>query len=430
MKGTNRTAPVPLVRDPPRAQPPRRTRRWAAFGGAVLAAFAALAACGKTPGPTGTTVPACASPGVTSTNVNIGLLYPNTGNSASLFGPFRAGVDARLGVANAAGGVNHRTVTYTWADDNSDPPTNLVAARRLVSVDNVFGLIESTSAASGSATYLRDLGVPVAGVSLETAWSTDRNMFSYSTLIATGASVSTWGDFIAAHGGHTAVIASAKFSATSVTIAREMTASLHSAGIRVVGTVDLTSPIDDGKIGREIRNSGADVLVGAVTGASFGQAIAGAHGEGAHLKVILSPTGYDQSLLKLFGKTFAGVYLFVDFLPFEVDPAAHQAFLNAMTIYSPQTQPPNGQAALSGWISTDMFLRGLTAAGPCPTRDRFIAGLRNVRDYDAGGLLPEPLNLSTSFGQISRCYTFLQVAADGSRFEVVPPAPRCGSKLG
>ncbi|MGF7235705.1 MAG: ABC transporter substrate-binding protein, partial [Frankia sp.] len=83
--------------------------------------MAVLAACGNLPGPTGTTVPTCASPGVTGTQVNIGLLYPNTGNSASLFGPFRAGVDARLGVANADGGVNQRTVTYTWADDASDP---------------------------------------------------------------------------------------------------------------------------------------------------------------------------------------------------------------------------------------------------------------------------------------------------------------------
>ncbi|MGF7236408.1 MAG: ABC transporter substrate-binding protein, partial [Frankia sp.] len=311
-----------------------------------------------------------------------------------------------------------------------DPPTNLVAARRLVDADNVFGLIESSTAASGSAAFLHGLNIPVTGASLETPWSTDRNMFSYSTLISNGASVSTWGDFIAAHGGHTAVIASARFSATSMTIAREMAASLRSAGIQVVGTVDLTSPIDDGKIGREIKATGADVLVGAVTGASFGQAIAGARGEGAHLKVILSPTGYDQSLLTLFGKTFAGVYLFVDFLPFEEDPATHQAFLNAMATYSPQTQAPSGQAALSGWISADMFLRGLAAAGPCPTREGFISGLRSVRDYDAGGLLPEPLNLTTSFGQISRCYTFLQVAADGSKFVVVPPAPRCGSKLG
>jgi ABC-type branched-subunit amino acid transport system substrate-binding protein len=361
--------------------------------------------------------------------VNLGLLFPDTGDSASLFAPFRAGVDARLGAANADGGVNGRKVTYTWADDASRPARNLVAARHLVEGAGTFGIIESTTAASGSAAYLHNLGVPVTGTSLETPWATYPNMFSYSTLIANGASVSTWGDFISAHGGHTAVIAQARFSATSMSFAREMTESLRGAGVHVVGTVDLTSPVDAAHIGQEIKATGANVLVGAVTGASFGQAIAGARGEGAHLDVILSPTGYDQSLLRLFGPAFAGVYLFVDYLPFEVDQAAHQAFLNAMTAYSPETQPPTGQAALSGWISADLFLRGLAAAGPCPTRARFIAGLRAVHDYGAGGLLPAPLDLTTSFGQISRCYTFLQVSADGARFVVVPPVPRCGTKL-
>ncbi|KJE24582.1 amino acid/amide ABC transporter substrate-binding protein, HAAT family [Frankia torreyi] len=376
------------------------------------------------------TAPVCAEPGVTPDAVRLGLLYPDTGNAASLFAPFRAGVDARLGVADAAGGVGGRQVRYTWRDDASNPAGNEAGARALVQTDRVFGLIESTSVASGSAAYLHGARVPVTGTSLEAAWTQNDNMFSYSNMISDGPSVTTWGAFVAERGGRTAVIAQSAFSATSMTMADKLALSLQAAGIRVVGRVDATGPIDIPGIGEKVRASGADVLVGAVTGAAFGQVVVGARAAHANLRVILSPVSYDQRLLRVFGPVLAGLYTFVDYQPFEVGTPAHQRFLAGMLKYAPQVSPPAQQAALSGWISADMFLRGLAAAGPCPSRESFIRGLRGLKGYDADGLLPAPIDFSSHFGQINRCYTFLQVTADAQHFELVPPAPRCGDEIG
>nr|WP_261569190.1 ABC transporter substrate-binding protein [Frankia gtarii] len=374
--------------------------------------------------------PRCAEPGVTPDSVRLGLLYPDTGNAASLFAPFRAGVDARLGVANEAGGVGGRQVQYTWRDDASNPAGNEAGARELVRTDRVFGIIESTSVASGSAAYLHGGRIPVTGTSLEAAWTQNDNMFSYSNMISDGPSVTTWGAFVAERGGRNAIIAQSAFSATSVTMADKLALSLQAAGIRVVGRVDATGPIDIPGIGEKVRASGADVLVGAVTGAAFGQVVVGARAARANLRVILSPVSYDQRLLKVFGPVLAGLYTFVDYQPFEMGAPAHQRFLAAMLKYAPQVSPPAQQAALSGWISADMFLRGLAAAGPCPSREAFIRGLRGLKGYDADGLLPAPIDFSSHFGQINRCYTFLQVAADAKHFELVPPAPRCGDEIG
>jgi len=400
----------------------------------LLAAAAAVpaAACDSSgsdsaaPGPATGCEP---SPGVTADEVTLGLLYPDTGNAASLFNPFRAGVDARLGVANAAGGVHGRKISYIWRDDESTPAVNLSSARELVEHDQVFGILESSSAAAGSADYLHRTGVPVTGTSPEGIWSYYDNMFSYSHMIADGSAISTWGDFVAEKGGARAVIALSTFSTASIDFADELRVSLESAGVTVVGTVDATGPIDLKDMGERIRASGADTLVGTVTGAAFGQVVLAARAADVPLKVILSPTGYDQGLLDLFRTILADVYVFVDYQPFEMDTPAHRTFLAAMTEYAPYLQPPSKQAALAGWISTDMFLRGLEQAGPCPSRERFIAGLRAVRDYAADGLLPEPLDLTESFGHVGRCYTFLQVSPDGTRFQVVDPAPRCGRRL-
>lgn len=405
---------------------PRAALAIAAVAVAVTAGSSSLVACGSQQASIRTT---CSEPGVSDHEIRLGLLYSASGDAASLIRPFRAGVDARLGVANAQGGVNDRKVTYEWADDASDTASNLAGARNLVAGRNVFGLLEASTAASGSADYLHRQAVPVVGTSLDGPWGTDRNMFSYSLLVARGPSISTWGDFVARQGGHTAVLATTQFSPTSVTFAAELSASLRAAGIRVVDTIEVAGPIDAASVGRRIRATGADVLVGAVTGLSFGQVIAGARGEGAKLKVILSPTGYDQTILRLFGRAFAGVYLFVDFLPFELNTPAHRAFLAAAETYAPQVQPPDTQAALAGWISADMALHGLRVAGRCPSRQGFITGLRAVRGYTAEGLLPSPVDFGADFGQISRCYTFLQVSADGKRFVPIQPAPRCGTKL-
>ncbi|MCK9900442.1 branched-chain amino acid ABC transporter substrate-binding protein [Parafrankia colletiae] len=374
--------------------------------------------------------PSCPpSPGIAGDEVRLGLLYPDSGNAASLFGPFRAGVDARLGVANADGGVHGRSLTYRWQDDGSQPGVNRTAAQRLVEEQDVFGIMESTTASDGSAEYLHSLGVPVTGTSLDAAWTRFDNMFSYSNMIADGVSVSTWGEFVADQGGTSAVIAVSTLSAASGELAEELRASLEGAGVRVVGTVEATGPIDLRAVGNQVRDSGADTLVGTVTGGAFGQVVLGAKEAGTDLRVVLSPSGYDQSLLKAFGPLLGGlnVNLFVDYQPFELDLPGHRAFLAAMGRYAPQMQPPNRQASLSGWIAADMFVRGLAEAGPCPTRQRFLDGLRAVRDYSAGGLLPAPIDFMTSFGQLGRCYTFLRVAPDGQRFEVLRPAPRCGT---
>lgn len=402
---------------------------------AVVAASTVLAllaaACDVARGGAAETAPGatCTAPGIMPDEVRLGLLYPDTGNAASLFGPFRAGVDARLGVANADGGVHGREIVYTWRDDESKPDINRTAARVLVERDDVFGIIESTSVATGSAAYLHEQGIPVTGVSPEIPWSEYDNMFSYSSLIAEGSSVSTWGDFVAERGGSSALIAVSVFSAASQQFAEVLRASLESAGVRVVGTVDASGPIDLPDLGARILDSGADTLLGAVTGAAFGQVVLAARAAGAQPRVILSPAGYDQALLRLFGPVLADVHYFVDYQPFELKLAAHQRFLDAMITYSPQLATPNQQSALAGWISTDLFLRGLAEAGACPTRERFITALRAVSGYDADGLLPEPIEFDTRVGQIGRCYTFLRVNAEGSAFQVVEPAPQCGRRL-
>ncbi|WP_239334963.1 ABC transporter substrate-binding protein, partial [Frankia sp. CiP3] len=132
-------------------------------------------------------------------------------------------------------------------------------------------------------------------------------------------------------------------------------------------------------------------------------------------------------LLQKYGRQLAGTSYFLGTTPFELDAPAHREFLHAMDMYAPQLQPSTNGGALSGWISADMMIRGLQEAGGCPTRQQFIHGFRAVRDYNANGLLPAPLDMTASFGQMNKCLSFVKVTDDGTRF--TPEASRCGNRI-
>jgi ABC-type branched-subunit amino acid transport system substrate-binding protein len=117
------------------------------------------------------------APGVTDNEIKLGMLYSQEGATASAFAPFRGGADARLGVANAEGGVRGRKIVYDWEDDVGDPARNGASARYLVEQRKVFGILSGTAASFGSADYLDRAGVPVTGISLDPSWTEHGNMF-------------------------------------------------------------------------------------------------------------------------------------------------------------------------------------------------------------------------------------------------------------
>ncbi|MGF7237434.1 MAG: ABC transporter substrate-binding protein [Frankia sp.] len=109
-------------------------------------------------------------PGRQPWQVSLGVIFPNSGTNSSSFDAYRAGVDARLGVANASGGVNGRKISYHWADDGSLNASNLAAAQELVH-RNVFSIEEISTASAGGAAWLHAQQVPVVGTAVDPVWS-------------------------------------------------------------------------------------------------------------------------------------------------------------------------------------------------------------------------------------------------------------------
>gem|GEM_PF-578875 len=397
---------------------------------AALSGLAVLTACSGTgvSDGKGRTL-SCTSPGVTESEVKAGLLFSDSGGGQSAFGAYRAGVDARLGIANAAGGVNGRKVVYNWYDDASDSAQNLFGAQKLVQSDAAFGIIEGTAVASGSAQYLDSHQIPVVGVGGNLAWAQYANMFAWSYYTTEAGSTSVWGDLVRSRGGTRAVLVDTAMSDLAK-FHRQLAASLQSAGVQVVQNFEVTAGTANfNTLVQRMKAANIDTLTGSVFPDVLAAILPAARAAGVNLKVVLAPLGYDPKLLHLIGPALAGTVIYLDFAPFELNSPEHARLLTAMATYAPQIQNPAQESAAFGWLSADMFLRGLQAAGACPTRAAFVTGLRAVHDYDGGGLLPSPIDFATNRGQLSACYDFVQVSDDGSHFVPLQPVSHCGRRL-
>lgn len=403
-------------------------RAWALIAAVAVAAAILLAGCGGDGSNSNAAGRCPAAPGVTPQQINYGLLYAASGLNGAPFAPYRAGVDARLGVANAHGGVFGRMVRYSWADDTGQSQPNLVAAQQLVTADKTFAIQEFSLAPEGSARWLNAQGIPVVGTSNNLVWTRYSNMLSYYNLITSNAgSITTWGKYAKLQGVKKAAILLSSLSGGSVPTAAEIGTSLKNVGISTVTINAEPNILDVPSIVREVQNSGADFMTGIVDPTEFIQIAVAARVADPSIK-ILSLVGYDPGIFAV-GQQLAGMSVALGYTPFERPVPAHQIFLDAMAEYAPQQQPAANEIALIGWVDADLMLRGLQAAGRCPTRQSFITNLRAVPNFDADGLLPSPVNMKTIFGQLSTCYSFLKISADGHRFIPVGDKPLCGTLI-
>jgi ABC-type branched-subunit amino acid transport system substrate-binding protein len=180
--------------------------------------------------------PACDTPGVTADEIRLGFVFPDAGTLSTVLSPTRSGLDARIALANAAGGIHGRKIVYEWRDDAGNPERNHTAVRDLVENRNVFGVIEASTVASGGAEYLHARSIPVAGMPAESIWADARyqNMFAYSYIFTNGPSVDTFGRYVRAQGGTRAAIVGSDVSTATNDINTKIQPSLVASGVQIL----------------------------------------------------------------------------------------------------------------------------------------------------------------------------------------------------
>jgi len=109
----------------------------------------------------GATASTSADPGITAKTILLGGTAPLSGPAAA-YASVARGASAYFKYVNSRGGVNGRTITYTYVDDAYNPVQTVQATRQLVEQDKVFAIFNSLGTEHNAATrdYLNAAKVP------------------------------------------------------------------------------------------------------------------------------------------------------------------------------------------------------------------------------------------------------------------------------
>ena len=100
------------------------------------------------------------------------------------------------------------------------------------------------------------------------------------------------------------------------------------------------------------------------------------------------PNSYDHRFVAEAGGLFDGDFVVAQFTPFE---AERSGALGAFLTWMEEQGAEPTELAMVGWINADAAFTSLLAAGPQFDRERAIAAMNSITDYDAGGLV-EPID--------------------------------------
>jgi branched-chain amino acid transport system substrate-binding protein len=365
---------------------------------AGLAAMASLiaVACSSNSSSRGTAQSASSSdsPGVSAASVDIGVISDQSGAFESTFAGVDTGVEARLALQNAAGGVFGRKLVAVPADDESSASQNLLAAQELIEQKRVFGIIEVSGFDAGSYEYVAKAGVPLTSAGLN---SPQYGEAAYSSLFtATGSpalsfpAATTYGTALT-DAGATRLGTVAYTIVNSSAAAKSVSEAAASVGIPT--SYANSSVPETGAnyttIALGLKQAHVDAVFAPLGAADVLSLTAALQDVGSHLKVLLSPTGYGRQLLASPGALPSAEYENLTFAniaaPLELGTPATKVLAGALLKYGGiHGDPTYGE--MSGYLAADLFIRGLQAAGAHPNRPDFVSGLRNVTDYNASGL--------------------------------------------
>jgi ABC-type branched-subunit amino acid transport system substrate-binding protein len=277
-----------------------------------------------------------------------------------------------------------------------------------VEQEKVFGVVEVTSASAGSAQYLNEQKIPVAGWHVGVpAWSKYPNMFTFRQGTADDPEheYTTRNADLMTKEGVTKVALMGGQNQSSALFIDRVKRSMEQLGHPDVVYENVAIPAEQRDFTAEvqaIKSSGADGLVTGMDllqNAGISDALAKA---GVHMNAIVFPGGYDPRVLQLPG--MEGAMFGLEFYPFEEHKAAFEEFDK----WAPDSTV-RGQVPFIGWLSGEILMRGLTEAGKnCPTRAAFINNLRLVKDYDGNGAF-DPVDLAKNFGDEFPCAYYVKV---------------------
>ena len=338
--------------------------------------------------------------------ITLALVTSLTGPGSPETSTDPAGFLARIDLQNAEGGVNGHKLVPLVIDDQTSP-SEITTAVQSALAKGAFGIVAASPLFFLAAKYPQEQGVPVTGSYTDGPEWGDQpytNMFA-SDLGSLDPSypVNTLeGNVLKKYGG--TVLGSYGYS-ISPTSSREAGSNVksfeHAGGKSGVldtsinfGSVDFTSTA------LVAKQHHVDAIFPTMIDASDYALTQAIEQAGVRLKAAVFATGYAPAVVtspawsNLQGFEFLSI-----FRPFSLPDAGTMQMAAALQKYQhfSKSQFPT-LFQYEAWSGANLMIQGLQMAGAHPTRSAVIKDLRSIKNYTANGLLPNPIDYSTTFG--------------------------------
>ena len=331
-----------------------------------------------------------AEPGITKDKIVIGAFMPLQGGLAAGANQMRDGADAYFQEQNAKGGINGRKIEWRVENDSYNPQQTIAVTKKLVDRDGVFAIVSTLGTATGLAVlpFLAQRKVPLinpAGGHALLNDPKDANVFGLlplgpanGTVIANYALDKMQAKRIAVFFQNDQFGQDPRDGVNEVLKARGMTTVAEAS--YVPSDIDVSAQVI------KLRDANPDVVVIAAIpkqGALFLQEAAKL---GWKPKFIGLNTMGDPYTGELAGSSIDGVtvaiFTAVDTMPNEKVQEANKVILK----YHPNTKP--GYWTYLGYAGAAVFAEGAKIAGPELTREKLIAAIETMGDFQTGVVPP------------------------------------------
>jgi branched-chain amino acid transport system substrate-binding protein len=423
----------------------KRTGAAAAVAAAVVTLAAACSSSGSSSSGSAASSAGSSSAAASGNGaqIKVGVLTSITGSSASGFTPgTEQGVKARLGLVNAAGGVNGHKITYVMADDASSPAGAATATRKLIEQDHVAAILDVSSWFFGAYRVAVQAGIPVFGVSFDGGpeWTNPsyKNLFPVQGSQNFALVSSAYATIAKALGVTKAGALGYSSSPSAMESVNAFVAAAQHAGIPkgYVNGIAFGST-DVGPVVLGIKSSGTDGFYTPTIPNTAFAVLVGLAQAGVNMKMVLLATGYGGDLLanKAAVQAGNGAYFSSITAPVETGNAAAKQMGAALTTYAgaPAGNIP-GFAQTQGWLVSDALVAALGKAGTNPTSSSIISGFRDAT-WNAGGLYARAINFGQwnnapggIFEGVGGC-TYIVQLMNGAFHPVKGLSPVCGSVI-
>lgn len=379
----------------------KRKRFFAAI--AVVAFSALVASCsesvkddgsasGKEEGTGTTTEETRTTRGVTDDSIKVGGIQYGV-----YFGDAAIGVEARIKLANDAGGVHGRQIEFIGAkEDDNDPVKDQDLVKSLVEQDGVFALLPVMAGGFGGGDYIEQNNIPTFGYGINPAFCEIPSTFGITGCVtnpsleigsnALGTALEDYFDgdtdksiaFIAedndaGRGGLVLLEASVADKGFDVVYAKpSLPAPPEQAGDVSPFVADLLKS----------DNGGAPDMIylqATLSGTKLADAIQQAGYEG----MIITPS-YSPLLLGVPG--YEDIFINTQF-GMDPDIPANAEMMKAVNALYPDQEI--SLALVAGYYSADMFIKALDATGKDLTVESFLKTLNDGFTYEAAGVVGE-----------------------------------------